>query len=52
MKKDPSNPKYIRGQSRSYNQRGSQNRVGRSDSRNRGQYGNNRPSQTYRDNNF
>ena len=53
MKKDPSNPKYMsRGQSRSYNQRGYQIRSGRSDSRNRGQYGNNRPRQNYGDNNF
>ena len=37
-----------RGQSRSYNQRGYQNRGGRSDSRSRGQYGNNRPRQNYR----
>ena len=41
-----------RGQNRSYNQRGYQNRSGRSDSRNRGQYGNNRPRQNYRDSNF
>ena len=41
-----------RGQSRSYNQGGYQNRSKRSDSRNRGQYGNNRPRQSYRDNNF
>ena len=41
-----------RGQNRSYNQRGYQNRSGRSDSRDRGQYGNNRPSQNYSDNNF
>ena len=41
-----------RGQSRSFNQRGYQNRGGRSDSRSRGQYGNNRPRQNYRDNNF
>ena len=41
-----------RGQNRSYNQRGYQNRSGRSDSRNRGQYGNNRPRQNYMDNNF
>ena len=41
-----------RGQNRSYNQRGYQNTSGRSDSRNRGQYGNNRPRQNYRDNNF
>ena len=40
------------GQNTSYNQRGYQNRSSRSDSRNRGQYGNNRPRQTYRDNNF
>ena len=39
-----------RGQNRSY--RGYQNRGGRSDSRNRGQYGKNRPRQNYRDNNF
>ena len=48
---------YPQGQNRSYHQRGYQNR-GRlgsgSDSRNRGQYGNNRPRllQNYRDNNF
>ena len=41
-----------RGQNRSYNQKGYQTRRGRSDSRNRGQYGNNRPRQDYRDNNF
>ena len=41
-----------RGQNRSYNQRGYQNRSGRSDSRNRGQDGNNRPRQNYRDNDF
>ena len=41
-----------RGQNRSYNQGGYQNRSNRSDSRNRGQYGNNRPRQSYRDNNF
>ena len=41
-----------RGQSRSYNERGYQNRGGRLDSRSRGQYGNNRPRQNYRDNNF
>ena len=41
-----------RGQNRSYNQRDYQNRSGRSDSRNRGQYGNNRPRQNYRDNSF
>ena len=41
-----------RGQKWSYNQRGYQNRSGRSDSRNRGQYGNNRPRQNYRDSNF
>ena len=41
-----------RGQNRSYNQRGYQNRSGRSEGRNRGQYGNNRPRQNYRDNNF
>ena len=38
-----------RGQNRSYNQGGYQNRSGRSD---RGQYGNNRPRQNYRNNNF
>ena len=48
---------YPQGQNRSYNQRGYQNRgrlCNRSDSRNRGQYGNNRPrfQQNYRDNNF
>ena len=41
-----------RGQNRSYNQRGYQNRSGRSDSRNRGQYGNTRPRQNHKDNNF
>ena len=41
-----------RGQSRSYNQRGYQNRGGRSNSRSTGQYGNIRPRQNYRDNNF
>ena len=40
------------GQNRSYSQRGYQNRSGRSDNRNRGQYGNNRPRRNYRDNNF
>ena len=48
---------YSQGQNRSYNQRSYQNRVrldSRSDSRNRGQYGNNRLTfqQNYRDNNF
>ena len=48
---------YHQGQNRSYNQRGYQirGRLGnRSDSRNRGQYGNNRPrfQQNHRDNNF
>ena len=48
---------YPQGQNRFYNQRGYQNRGrlgSRSDSRNRGQYGNNRPrfQQNYRDNNF
>ena len=38
-----------RGQNRSYNQGSYQNRP---DSRNRGQYTNNRPRQNYRDNNF
>ena len=41
-----------RGQSMSYNQRGYQNRGGRSDSRSREQYENNRPRQNYRGNNF
>ena len=41
-----------RGQNWSFNQRGYQNRNSRSDSRNRGQYGNKRPRQNYRDNNF
>ena len=44
-----SNPQ---SQKRSYNQRAYQNRSGRSDSRNRGQYGNNRSRQGFRDNNF
>ena len=48
---------YPQGQNRSYNQRNYQNRGrlgSRSDSRNRGQYGNNRHrfQQNYRDNNF
>ena len=41
-----------RGQNRSYSQRDYQNRNSRSDSGNRGQYGNNRPRQNYRDSNF
>ena len=41
-----------RDQNRSYNQRGFQNRSSRSDSRDRGQYGNNRSRQNYRDNNY
>ena len=41
-----------RSQNRSYNQRGYQNRNNRPDRRNWGQYGNNRPRQSYRDNNF
>ena len=54
MREDPSNPKYIKAEVGigSYNQRSYKNRSGRSDSRNRGQYGNNRPRQKYRDNNF
>ena len=54
MRKDHLSPKYIksRGQSRSYNHTGYQNRSSRSDSRNRGQYGNNRLRQDNRDNNF
>ena len=53
-KKRPFKPQIYksRGQNRPYNQRGYQNRSSRSDSRNRGQYGNNRPRQNYRDNNF
>ena len=49
--KRPLNPQIYksRGQGRSYNQRGYQNRNSRSDSGNRGQYGNNRPRQNYRD---
>ena len=48
---------YLQGQNRSYTQRSYQNRGrlgSRSDSRNRGQYGNNRHrfQQNYRDNNF
>ena len=43
---------YPQNQNRSYNQRGYQNRSGRSDSRNRRQYGNKRPRQNYRDINF
>ena len=43
---------YTQSQNSSYNQRGYQNRSGRSDNRNRGPYGNNRPRQHYRDNNF
>ena len=41
-----------RDQNRSYNERGYQIRNGRPDSRNRGQYGNNRFKQNYGDNNF
>ena len=41
-----------RGQNRSYNQRGYQSRSARSDSRNRGQYGNNRPRQNYKGQQF
>ena len=41
-----------RGQNRSYSQRGYQNRSSRSDSKNRRQYGNTRPRQNYRGNNF
>ena len=43
---------YPQSQNRSYNQRGYQNKSGRPDNRNRGQYGNNRPRQNYRVNNF
>ena len=43
---------YPQSQNRSYNQGEYQNRSVRSDNRNRGQYGNNRPRQRYRDNNF
>ena len=43
---------HHQSQNRSYNQRDYQNRSRRTDSRNRGQYGNNRPKQHYRDNNF
>ena len=42
---------YPQSQNRSYNQRGYQNRSGRSDNRNRGQYENDRPRHPYRDNN-
>ena len=54
FEKRPSKPQIYksRSQNRSYNQRGYQNRSGRSDSRNRGQYGNYRPRQNYGDNNF
>ena len=53
-KKRPFKPQIYknRGQNRSYNQGGYQNRNNRSDSRNRGQCGNSRPRQNYRDNNF
>ena len=53
-KKRPFKPKIYksRGQNRSYSQRGYQNRNSRSDGGSRGQYGNNRPRQNYRDNNF
>ena len=49
-KKRPFKPQIYksRGQKRSYNQRGNQNSNSRSDSGNRGQYGNNRPRQNYR----
>ena len=43
---------YPQSQNRSYNQRSYQNRSGRSDGRNRGQYGSNRPRQNYRHKNF
>ena len=43
---------YSQSQNMSYNQRGYQNRSGMLDSRNREQYGNNRPRQNYRHNNF
>ena len=43
---------YPQSQNRSYNQRGYQNIRARSDSRNRGQYGNNRARQNYKHNNF
>ena len=48
--KTPFKPQIYKskGQNRSYNQRSYQNRSGMSDSRNRGQYGNNRPRQNYR----
>ena len=53
-KRKPYKPQIYksRGQNRSYSQRGYQYRKGRSDSKNRGQYGNNRLRQSYRDNNF
>ena len=50
--KRPFKPQIYKSQNRSYNQRGYQNRSRRSDSRNRGQYGNNRSRQNFRDNNF
>ena len=43
---------HPQSQNRSYNQRGYQNRSRRSDSRNRGEYGNNRSRQIFRDNIF
>ena len=54
VEKRPFKPQIYksRGQNRSYNQRGYQNGNGRSDSRNRGQYGNNGPRQNYINNNF
>ena len=53
-KKRPFKPQIYknRGQSRSYTQGGYQNRNIRSDSRNRGQYGNSWSRQNYSDNNF
>ena len=53
-KKRPFKPQVYksRGQNRSYSWGSYQNRSNRSDSRNRGQYGNNRPRQNYRENNF
>ena len=41
---------HLQSQNRSYNQRGYQNRSRRSDSRNRGQYGDNRSRQNFIDN--
>ena len=54
MRKDPSNPRYTKVEVRVGHiiREVIRLEVGRSDSRSRGQYGNNRPRKNYRDNNF